>query len=350
MKISKGKIAGAKKTVLYGPEGIGKSTFASKYPEPVFIDTEGSTSALNVARFDEDFTDWNKINEAVDYALSNPSEMKTLVIDSVDWAENSCITYLNDKHGTDNILTMDYGRGSLFVVAEFEKLLDKLSKLIDKGVNVTLVAHAIMRKQELPDEMGAFDRWELKLQSKQVKAKVKEWADMVLFANYKTVVIEDSKTKSKKAQGGKRVMYTTHHPAWDAKNRYGLDDCIDFDYSAIKNIIEENKGSKKAEKKTEKTTPKPEEKQEKKDTPKKKEKSEVIKKLDKLLEENGIETYEVQLAVAKLKNCPYEELTYYEHYDEDFVQTMLIDQFDKMKKKILKMRESGEIPESIPFI
>ncbi len=33
------------KTVLYGPEGIGKSTFASHFPNPVFIDTEGGNQA-----------------------------------------------------------------------------------------------------------------------------------------------------------------------------------------------------------------------------------------------------------------------------------------------------------------
>ena len=45
------------KTVLYGPEGIGKSTFASHFPEPVFIDTEGGTKRLNVARLPQP-TSW----------------------------------------------------------------------------------------------------------------------------------------------------------------------------------------------------------------------------------------------------------------------------------------------------
>lgn len=39
--ITDGVINGAKKVVFYGPEGIGKSTFASKFPDPLFIDTEG---------------------------------------------------------------------------------------------------------------------------------------------------------------------------------------------------------------------------------------------------------------------------------------------------------------------
>jgi hypothetical protein len=50
MEITGGTIPSAKKVVLYGPEGISKSTFASKFPNPVFIDTEGSTKALIVLR------------------------------------------------------------------------------------------------------------------------------------------------------------------------------------------------------------------------------------------------------------------------------------------------------------
>ena len=82
---------------------------------------------------------------------------------------------------------------------------------------------------------------ELKLGKKtssQTSPLVKEWADMLLFANYKTYsVAVDDKGKKHKAQGVKRVMYTSHHPCWDAKNRYGLPEECEFDYSVIAGII-----------------------------------------------------------------------------------------------------------------
>ena len=88
---------------------------------------------------------------------------------------------------------------------------------------MVLTAHAQIKKFEQPDELGAYDRWELKLEKKTAPL-TKEWADMVLFANYKTMVVNvDNQGAAKgknKAQGGQRVMFTTHHPAWDAKNRY----------------------------------------------------------------------------------------------------------------------------------
>ena len=47
MNITKGVIPSAQKIVIYGPEGIGKSTFASMFPDPLFSDTEGSTKKLD---------------------------------------------------------------------------------------------------------------------------------------------------------------------------------------------------------------------------------------------------------------------------------------------------------------
>ena len=119
--------------------------------------------------------------------------------------------------------------------------MNRLEDIIDIGINVVLTAHAQMRKFEQPDEMGAYDRWELKLGKKtssQTAPLVKEWADMLLFANYKVFsVAVDDKGKKHKAQGGKRVMYASHHPCWDAKNRFGLPEEMDFDYSLIAHCI-----------------------------------------------------------------------------------------------------------------
>lgn len=234
MNIIKGKLPGAKKVVVYGPEGIGKSTFASKFPDPVFIDTEGSTKDMDVARLPAP-SSWSMVLEEVRYVIQNPSICKTLVIDTADWAEQLCIAAVCDKHQKSGIEDFGYGKGYVFLQEEFGKLLNLLTELVEKKkIHGVLTAHAKMRKFEQPDEMGAYDRWEMKL-SKNVSPMVKEWADMVLFANYKTHVVKvDGKNK---AQGGQRVMYTTHHSCWDAKNRYSLPDEVPFEYGSIAHIF-----------------------------------------------------------------------------------------------------------------
>ena len=241
MQIIRGKIPCAKKVLIYGPEGIGKSTFASRFPEPVFIDTEGSTKDMDVARF-EKASSWTMLLDQVRYVKMNPSVCRTLVIDTADWAEQMCVANLCARYGKKGVEDFGYGNGYVYAKEEFGRFLNVLEEVVDAGVNVVLTAHAQMRKFEQPDELGSYDRWELKLGKKtssQTAPLAKEWADMVLFANYKTwSVAVDDKGKKRKAQGGARVMYTSHHPCWDAKNRYGLPEEMPFEYESIRSIIE----------------------------------------------------------------------------------------------------------------
>lgn len=241
MRIIKGKLPSAKKVVIYGPEGIGKSTFASKFPDPVFIDTEGSTKDMDVARF-EKATSWQMLTDQIRYVRSTLGVCKTLVIDTADWAEQMCVEDLCARNGKKGIEDFGYGNGYVYAKEEFGRFLNLLSEVVDAGINVVITAHSQIRKFEQPDELGAYDRYELKLGKKtqsQTSPLLKEWADMVLFANYKTLAVSvDDKGKKHKAQGGRRVMYTSHHPCWDAKNRYGLPEEMPFEYDSIRSIIE----------------------------------------------------------------------------------------------------------------
>ena len=232
MQITKGKQPGAQKVVLYGPEGIGKSTFASKFPEAVFIDTEGSTRHLDVARLPKP-SSWTMLLDSARYVRDTPEVCKTLIIDTLDWAEILCTKHVCDTAQKKGVEDFGYGKGYVYVAEEFGKLLNLLDEVIDRGINVLGTAHAKMRKFEQPEETGAYDRWEMKL-SKSVAPLVKEWSDALLLANYKIITVrtgEDKKTV--KAQGGQRTMYTTHHPCWDAKNRWGLPEEVEFDYNVI---------------------------------------------------------------------------------------------------------------------
>jgi len=235
IQVTKGKLETAKKIVIYGPEGIGKSTLASYFPKSVFIDTEGSTKALDVARYPE-VKDWTAIKTFVEDAV-NSRQFLTIVIDTADWAERFCTRSICKAHKVQGIEDIPYGKGYTYVMEEFAGLLDVCNRAIAAGINVVFTAHAQMRKFEQPDEMGSYDRWEMKL-SKKTAPLLKEWADMVLFCNYKTKLITDSKTQSKKAMGGKRVMYASHHPCWDAKNRYGLQDEMDMEFSQIAHLFD----------------------------------------------------------------------------------------------------------------
>lgn len=234
MQITTGKNRRAQKVVIYGPEGIGKSTFASQFPGPLFSDVEGSTDELDVARLPKP-SSWEMILQQVQYLKNNPQLCSTWIIDTADWAEKLCMAHICAKANKGGIEDFGYGKGYVYLEEEFGRFLNLCSDLLDVGINVVFTAHAQPRKFEQPDEMGSYDRWELKLK-KQTSPLLKEWADCILFVNYKTYVVK-TEDKKNKAQGGARTMYTTHHSCWDAKNRYGLPESVPFEFKQISPFI-----------------------------------------------------------------------------------------------------------------
>lgn len=355
MEIIRGKLPGAKKVVVYGPEGIGKSTFAAQFPEPLFIDTEGSTKDMDVARTPAP-SSWTMLMEQVIYIKEHPELCQTLVIDTADWAEDLCSTYICSKSQKSGIEDFGYGKGYTYLQEEFGRLLNRLEEVIKKGIHVVLTAHAQTRKFEQPDELGAYDRWELKM-TRQVAPMIKEWADMVLFANYKTFsVAVDDKGKKHKAQGGKRVMYTQHHPCWDAKNRYGLPDEVPFDYNEISFIMKSKTILPDLTKEESKTVlpdymhietmptsdPKPEKKKETPSIEQIKISTKIPEALRDLMIENQVDEWDIQAAVAARGYYPSD--TPIENYEPDFVAGVLVGAWPKVFKMIQDLRNKDEIP------
>lgn len=364
LKLSVGRMAVPLKTVIYGPEGIGKSTFAGKFPAPIFIDTEGSTRHMNVTRIDPAPAGWAELLEVI-RELSGPSYAggyDTLVLDTADWAEMMCARHLCQSRGVTGIEDFGYGKGYTYLAEEFAKLLGLLDGVWKSGHNVVVTAHAAMRKFEQPDELGAYDRWELKLQKKTAPL-LKEWADMVLFANYKTIVVNvDNQGAAKgknKVQGGSRVMYTSHHPCWDAKNRFGLPDEMPLDYEGIAHIVPDRAALEASAEAQEEAPapepPKPPEAapaQEKKAAPKQSRKKaekaaqtaqpaqdseDVPGELRSLMEAGGVTAREVREAVARVGYYPVD--TPIASYDAEFIQGVLVADWQAVEQMILSMRE-----------
>ena len=364
MQIIRGKIESAQKVVIYGPEGIGKSYFASKFPNPLFIDTEGSTKHMDVARLPAP-SSWTMLLEEVKYVKANPHICDTLVIDTADWAERLCIEHIcanklppKGKETINGIEDFGYGKGYVYLAEEFGRLLNALEELIELGINIVLVAHAQMRKFEQPDERGAYDRWEMKLQ-KKTAPMVKEWADMVLFANYKVYVVNvDGQGVDKginKARGGMRVMHTTHHPCWDAKNRHDLLDELELHYSQIAHCIPSRDGAVlqnveivETPQQTARTTQKDVEKFEKLVEAKKTDMANIAKQpepnlpraLLDLMKQNSVTIQEIQRAVASKGYYPVD--TPVENYDPGFIDGVLVGAWGQVFQMIKDIRD--EVP------
>ena len=332
MQITSGVLSTPLKVVIYGPEGIGKSTFAAQAPEPLFIDTEGSTARMNVRRLPAP-TSYMMIQEEIRYVIANPSICKTLVLDTADWAERLCRDAVCAKNSKAGLEDFGYGKGYSYVFEDFGRMLNLLDQVTDHGINVIVTAHAAMRKFEQPDESGAYDRWELKLINAQkcsIANMLKEWADMVLFANYETFVIKNEDKKNKVA-GGKRVMYTTHHPCWDAKNRFGLPEKLPFEFSQIAHCFNNTSGETATATPTPLVSSAPVQQENPQmagsSSPETIQTSRsdddgIPQALRQLMDQNGVTDEQIRKVVASRGYYP--ESTPIKNYDSDFVSGVLV--------------------------
>lgn len=232
-KLTEGPQPRAQRLLIYGPEGIGKTTMASQMPNPVFVDVEDGSGHLYVRRMPVP-PSWDVLMDECRSIAESPEDCMTVVVDSADAAERLCWQKVCQRAKKDSIEAWGYGKGYVVAAEEYRKLLEVLDTCIAAGVNVVLIAHSQMRKFERPDEAGAYDRFEVKL-NKHVAAMTKEWADAVLFLDYETFVSVDEQGKGK-ATGGKRIIRTSHNVSWDAKNRWGLPDKLQLDDSGIAQV------------------------------------------------------------------------------------------------------------------
>lgn len=213
------------KAGCYAVESLGKSTLGTLFPDPLWSDVEGSTDKMdNVKRLPK-ATSWSMFLDEIDF-VAERKPCKTLVIDSIDWAEKLCINHVLQLKGWQGIEDAGYGNGYKYVHEEFAKIFTHLDRVINSGINVLILAHCQVSKFEMPDDQGAYDRYSLKLINTPKcsnSSLVKEWLDVLFFGNFRTVIVKDDKTKKVKGYNGQdRYLYTQRTAAWDAKNRFGL--------------------------------------------------------------------------------------------------------------------------------
>ena len=205
---------------------------------------------------------------------------------------------------------------------------------------------------------------------------------MVLFCNYKTIVVnvdgQGAQKGKNKAQGNRRVMYTEHHPCWDAKNRHGLKAELDMKYSEIAHCIPDlisgqatpttQTVAQPTVQPTVEATPKPpqptpseepkrvepvaEPKPEVKEEPKEETYQGIPKALADLMKEKLVTAEEIQQVVAMKGYYPKE--TPISNYDPNFINGVLVGAWDQVygmirEQKILKGEYISTEGEEIPF-
>lgn len=219
--ISSSKAFPSQKIVIYGVPGIGKTTFAATFPAPILLRFEDGAAALDVPTFPKVAASLQELETALT-SLRGAHKFKTLIIDSLDWLEPIVWRYTCAKEGKENIEDFGYGKGYIKVDEVWRSIQKKIEALRSNGMHIVTIAHAVPVTYDAPDA-DPYQRYTLKLH-KRASALWMEWADMILFLNYKANIIQSEDGKKAKAKGsGDRVIYTTERPAYQAKSRWPLD-------------------------------------------------------------------------------------------------------------------------------
>lgn len=240
MKISEGikdkKLLG----LVYGVDGIGKSSFGAQFPKPLFVGPEKGTAYLDVARVD-DINSWKSFIDAIDEIIKNISTLKyeTIVIDSLDWLEPLIHEHICQKYKTDSLVKAAGGFGSGYKEA-FDmqvQLKNKLS-IINEKKHVLLIAHSQVKQFNDPQTEVPYDRFELKIHesnSVSPRGMWREFCDFMFFINKDTYTTGEG--KSARASDAGIFLFTTRTTAFDAKRRVFMPDKIKYEQSGMFDLI-----------------------------------------------------------------------------------------------------------------
>ncbi len=248
MEIITGKVKSPPRVLLYSPEGVGKTEWASKFKKVVFVGAEDGMSHLDTPRFPE-AENFRTIMGYLKQLREEEHDFKAVALDTLDWIEPLIHRHICDVGGKKNIDAFGFGKGFARAVDRgWRPLLRALNQLrIEKRMAILLLAHSDIKTFNNPEGEN-YDRYTLKLH-KAAGAVVKEWCDTVLFANHEIKVSDEDDSDGKPRSTGRRVIYSTRTPAYDAKNRYSFPAVLPLDADAFMKAFNKFfEGSKEATK------------------------------------------------------------------------------------------------------
>jgi hypothetical protein len=232
-----GKTNRPRRLTIYGVPGIGKSTFASQAPSPVFIQAEQGLDDIGAARFPL-AKSWSAVQESLS-ALCGEHDFKTVVVDSLSALEPLIWKHTCAEKGKQNIEDFGYGKGYIFALDLWRELAKALDYLCDeKGMHVVLIGHSKVTRFNDP-EGDAYDLYDMDLNKHPAQAFFR-WSDEVLFANYEVIKATTGEGLRKRVIGvdSDRKLWTCERPAHKAKNRLGMPETIPMEWAAYAKYFE----------------------------------------------------------------------------------------------------------------
>lgn len=215
---------GKQTILLYSQPKLGKSTFASQFPEALFFECEPGLNHLKV--FKMPTYKWEDFLAACKLVAKGDHRFRTLVIDTVDNAFKMCSEYVCAKHGIEYEGDMGHGKGWALVKNEWHRVLTRLASL---PYGLILISHAVDKTIET--RTGEYTKTVPSLPDR-ARSVVLGLVDIILFGD----------SIAKKDSAGnvviERVLRTKPHPTYEAGDRTGrLPELLPLDYAQFVKVF-----------------------------------------------------------------------------------------------------------------
>jgi hypothetical protein len=225
--------------VLHGAPGIGKTTTATNFPKPVFIQTEdGCPSGIAIESFGL-CESYGSVLDALAWLGKEAHDYQTLVVDSLDALEPMAQAALCADRGYASIETPGFGKGYVELDKYWLDLLRACNWLRrNRGMAIVLIAHSEIIMINDP-RTTAYSAYALRLH-RRARGLVEDSADLIGFLATDVVIKSEqsgfNRTRARADGGSTRWLHVEPRPAFTAKNRFGMSDRImiplRFDYQA----------------------------------------------------------------------------------------------------------------------
>ena len=220
LQIIKGKRQVAWQMLVYSVPGLGKSTFATTAPNPLFLDLENGLNQIDCHKTPL-IESSSQLVSYLRFAYQSP-DYQTVVFDTTSALEALLTKEILAEHKKASMADLAYGKGFQLLQNKFEELWQITDKLKDKaGKNIMWISHEVIRKFDNPAGEN-YDRYHPRLYEKIAYALTSR-CDIVAFAQRDVIISE--KEHSDDIRGvmrDKRMLYLEEQASHIAKNRYGL--------------------------------------------------------------------------------------------------------------------------------
>lgn len=208
--------------VIYGGNGLGKSSFAAEAPDVIFADIENGLEGIKAKKHKP--KSWPEMMQFLEALYTQEHDRKTLAIDTIDWLEKLMHEQIATECGHKSIADVPYGKGYKLALDLWKQLLQALDDLREhKNMTIILIAHDNVARFDDPNG-DSYSRYTLRLHE-AAAGMVYDWADGVLFVSDKKITTKEDvgfNQKKTKAVASNRFMFTEGGLGFIAKNRANL--------------------------------------------------------------------------------------------------------------------------------